>query len=73
MGGMVFAFLGAVVKSKCSHVECCGMAIDRDIQAELVAERLSRQNNNPVASPTLSRNTSNNPPFSEASPTLNIV
>jgi len=37
--GMVLAFMGIIAKSKCSRVTCCGIEIERDVRAELAAER----------------------------------
>lgn len=41
LAGMILGFLGVIAKSKCSRIACCGLEIERDVQAELAAERMA--------------------------------
>lgn len=45
IAGSVFAFLGVVFKSKCTHCSFCwgGVIIERDVQAEIQSEKIGRQ------------------------------
>lgn len=51
IGGLFFAFLGTILKSKCKHFECCGVIVDRDIRAETAIELANRTANAPPLTP----------------------
>jgi len=48
IAGLFFAFLGTLLKSKCTKFSCCGIVIERDTRAEERLERaaIERVNNN---------------------------
>ena len=47
--GTVTALLGLslkmCLKSKCNSIECCGLKINRDVQAEIEEEKLELEHN----------------------------
>ena len=47
--GATSAFLGLTLKmclrSKCSTIKCCGLEINRDVQAEIEEEKLELEHN----------------------------
>jgi hypothetical protein len=47
--GVVLAVCAYALKSKCSHISCCGLTIDRNVQIEEDIELRSKPNNNNVA------------------------
>lgn len=58
LGGMLLAFLGIIAKSKCSRITCCGIEIERDVRAELAAERFVAQQRAGIQLPTHTRQSS---------------
>ena len=35
VSGVIFGILTVLYKSKCKHIECCGLVIDRDIEDKM--------------------------------------
>lgn len=58
IAGFSLAALRMVYKSKCSHVSCCGLSIDRNTHDEVVLDERAASGDGVPPSPSFSRTNS---------------